>query len=312
MSWVITAKDLGWSPDLQEAAAPYASRGFCIARILRDHKISYTCLAFDEAGFHEREVVLSGRMRHQSRQRALAPAVGDWVAVDLRVQPAVMHACLPRRNTLRRQSSGPAMRQQILVANVDQVAVVTDAGVDFNLERLRRFLEMVQVSGAAALVIVNKMDLGDETHLQGLRDQLAELLPLADVIFTNARRGRGLGELRKRIHAGQTLAFVGSSGVGKSTLINRLIGERWQHTEEVNPKTGRGRHTTTHRELVLLKRGGMVVDNPGIKEVEAAAPDLIPASHGQPATGRKPRQTKMRNLQDRRDQEAEIHPNRRH
>jgi GTPase SAR1 family protein len=120
---------------------------------------------------------------------------------------------------------------------------------------------------------------------------------------------------------GQTLAFIGSSGVGKSTLINRLIGERWQDTEEVNPKTGRGRHTTTYRELILLKRGGMVVDNPGIKEVEAVADAQAPASslppgaspslRARPRAPGRPKNLRLRNLQDRREQESQLHPNRR-
>jgi ribosome biogenesis GTPase / thiamine phosphate phosphatase len=156
----------------------------------------------------------------------------------------------------------------VIAANVDVVAVVTDAGSDFNLRRMERYFSLIGRSGAKAVVLVNKSDLFSKAVNREAADEIARLWDGASVHITSALRGEGLKTLRQYLKSGVTMCIVGSSGVGKSTLVNQLYGEEWQWTGEVNEATGKGRHTTTSRELVPLDGGGLLIDNPGMREIQ--------------------------------------------
>jgi ribosome biogenesis GTPase len=263
----MTLKDLGWSPDFEHAFAPYRAKGWVPARLIRESPINFG--AFLEDG-EEIDVVLSGRVWHEAACDADLPAVGDWVAVELGDEntDSVIRAMLPRKSCFSRKMPGNSSQAQVIGANIDIVAVVTDAGPDFNIRRMERYFMLIERSGAKAVVLVNKSDLFPKEQNEQAAAEIAALWDGAAVHITSAIRGEGLKTLRKYLKKGVTMCIVGSSGVGKSTLVNQLYGEEWQWTGEVNEATGKGRHTTTSRELVPLPGGGMLIDNPGMREIQ--------------------------------------------
>ena len=263
----MTLEELGWSSDFEAVFAPYRAKGWVPARLIRETPINFG--AFLEDG-EEVDVVLSGRVWHEAENDAELPAVGDWVAVELGDEntDSVIRARLPRKSCFSRKMPGNSAQAQVIGANVDIVAVVTDAGPDFNLRRMERYFMLIERSGAKAVVLVNKSDLFPKAQNEEAAAEIAALWDDADVHITSAFKGEGLKVLKKYLKPGVTMCIVGSSGVGKSTLVNQLYGEEWQWTGEVNEATGKGRHTTTSRELVPLPDGGLLIDNPGMREIQ--------------------------------------------
>jgi ribosome biogenesis GTPase len=263
----MTLHDLGWSEFFEEAFAPYLAKGWARARLIRETTINFSALL---EGGEEIDLVLSGKVWHDAETDAQLPAVGDWVAVELggETQDHVIRAVLPRRSSFSRKMPGNSSEEQVIGANVDVVAVVTDAGSDFNLRRMERYFALVGRSKAKPVVLLNKADLFPKKHNKQAAAEIAALCPGAVVHITNALDGEGLEALLSHLGPGITMCMVGSSGVGKSTLINQLCGDDWQWTGEVNEVTGKGRHTTTARELVILPGGGMLIDNPGMREIQ--------------------------------------------
>ena len=263
----MTLKELGWNDDLKTACAAYRGKGWVPARLIRETVINYG--AFLEGG-EEIDVILCGRVWHEAVCDADLPAVGDWVMVEQgdENQPHVIRATLPRRTCFSRKLPGNSSQAQVIGANVDYVAVVTDAGPDFNIRRMERYFMLIGRSGAKAVVLVNKADLFPKEQSQQAAAEIAALWDGAAVHITNALNGDGLKVLKKYLKKGITMCVVGSSGVGKSTLVNQLYGEEWQWTSECNETTGKGRHTTTSRELVPLPGTGMLIDNPGMREIQ--------------------------------------------
>ena len=263
----MTLKELGWNSGFETAFAPYRAKGWVPARLIRETPINFG--AFLEDG-EEIDVVLCGRVWHEAACDADLPAVGDWVAVELGDEntDSVIRATLPRMSCFSRKMPGNSSQAQVIGANIDFVAVVTDAGPDFNLRRMERYFMLIERSGAKAIVLVNKSDLFPKEQNASAAAQIAALWDGASVHITSAIKAEGLKILRKYLKKGVTMCVVGSSGVGKSTLVNQLYGEEWQWTGEVNEATGKGRHTTTSRELVPLPGGGMLIDNPGMREIQ--------------------------------------------
>lgn len=263
----MTLRDLGWNDDLKTAFAPYKAKGWVPARLIRETAINYGAFLGDG---DEIDVILCGRVWHEAKCDADLPAVGDWVAVEEgnENQPHVIRASLPRRTCFSRKMPGNSSQAQVIGANIDLVAVVTDAGPDFNIRRMERYFMLIGKAGAKAVVLVNKSDLFPKEQSQEAAAEIAALWSEADVHVTSAIKGEGLKVLKKYLKKGITMCVVGSSGVGKSTLVNQLYGEEWQWVSEVNEVTGKGRHTTTSRELVPLDSGGMLIDNPGMREIQ--------------------------------------------
>ena len=269
----MTFAELGWDENFAKAFAPYAAKGWVPARLIRETPINYSAFVPDDDGddeIEEIDCVLGGKVWHEAENDADLPAVGDWVAVELGDENTdhVIRARLPRRSCFSRKMPGKTVEEQVIGANVDVVAVVTDSGPDHNPRRMERYFALIGRSGAKAVVLVNKADLFPKAHNEACAAELRELCPEADVHVTSALGGKGLNVLKKYLKEGVTMCVVGSSGVGKSTLVNQLYGEEWQWTSEVNDVTGKGRHTTTSRELVPLPKGGMLIDNPGMREIQ--------------------------------------------
>lgn len=275
MAQHITLADLGWNKRFAAEFKPYAKQGWKPARLLRDNKISYGALVIDGDDFDELDVILSGKVYHDAATDAELPAVGDWVAVEVTDDDAVIRARLTRQSCFSRRSAGQSAEEQVIAANVDVVIVVTEAGPDFSLRRMERYFTLITRSGARPVVVLNKSDLFTEKENQTAADQISALNPDAQIHITSVLKRKGLRVLRDYLKTGVTVVFIGSSGVGKSAMINALLGDDWQHIDEVNAVTGKGRHTTTARELIILPKGGILVDNPGIKEVQMWTDETI-------------------------------------
>lgn len=264
----MTLEELGWNAGFAKAweACRGAAKGWVPARLIRDNKISYGALTGDG---EELEVVMSGKIYHDAKTDAELPAVGDWVALETGAEgdETVIRALLARQSSLSRKMSGRSTEEQVIVANIDVAVVVTDAGPDLNLRRMERYFAIIARSRAKAVVLVNKADLYPAAQNQSAVEAIAALNPEADVHLTSIVNKPTLKVLKTYFQRGVTVAFTGSSGVGKSSVINYLLGDEYQWTDEVNAATGKGRHTTTARELMVLRKGGIIIDNPGIREV---------------------------------------------
>lgn len=258
----VTLADYGWTEALAEALDALPA-GLGPARVLAASSGIYRLRA------HEGEVEASvaGRLKHESASAAELPAVGDWVAY--RASPgggARIEHVLPRATRLSRKVPGKRTAEQVVAANVDTVLVVMGLDEDFSLRRAERLLATVREGGAAPVFVLSKADLCDDPVEK--KAAVEAVAPGVPVLAANIREGSGIEAIRAHIADGETAALIGSSGAGKSTLINRLLGAAVQKTGAVRATDGTGKHTTTHRELFLLPGGGMVIDNPGIREVQ--------------------------------------------
>ena len=219
----------------------------------------------------EVDAKLLGRL---GRDAAGKPAVGDWVAVEAPasagVDPRIIHV-LERRSRLSRKASGARTQEQVVAANLDAVFLVMGLDGDFNLRRLERFVAMATESGAEPVVVLTKADLAADP--EAMREQAAEASPGTTVVAVTALTNENLAPLAVHLARGRTVAMVGASGAGKSTLLNALCGEEVMRTAPVREGDDRGRHTTTHRRLVQLPGGGLLIDNPGIRELQLWADD---------------------------------------
>lgn len=275
----VTLEDLGWNETFEKEFAPFYENDWVPARLIRDNKITYGALTVDDRGrFDEYEVVMSGKVYHDAETDADLPAVGDWVALELggEDEDTVIRARLNRQSCLSRKAPGHSSEEQVIVANVSVVVVVTESGPDFNLRRMERYFTVIGRSGARPVVLVNKCDLFPEEQNLAAAESIRQLQPGVEVHLTSIKKIRALKQVLKGVlQRGASLAFIGSSGVGKSALINQLLGDEFQWTGEVNEITGKGRHTTTARELMVLKKGGIVIDNPGIREIQMWTDETI-------------------------------------
>jgi ribosome biogenesis GTPase / thiamine phosphate phosphatase len=259
----MSLQSLGWNARLETLFVPHKDRGLEPARVAREDRGRYTVL--DESGARSAE--LAGRLRHDARTRAELPAVGDWVALRPgAASSAVIDALLPRASAFVRKVAGETTEEQVVAANVDAVFLVCGLDGDFNPRRIERYLAAAWESGAEPVVVLNKADLADD--LDALTAEAGSVAPGAAVVPVSALRGDGLAGLEPWLTPGRTVALLGSSGAGKSTLVNALLGAPRQATGGVREDDSRGRHTTTHRELVPLPGGALLLDTPGMRELQ--------------------------------------------
>ncbi|MCC6164263.1 MAG: ribosome small subunit-dependent GTPase A [Acidobacteria bacterium] len=235
------------------------------ARVVLEHQHIYRV----HTGSAEHLARVTGRVRHKLGSREAFPAVGDWVALAPAAPTEDMGRIvdvLPRRGRFVRRAAGTVAEAQVVAANVDVVFLVSGLDHDFNVRRIERYLLAALEGGASPVVVLNKADL--DRNIDEVREALGPVAGQVPVALVSARTGQGLDALRAHIGVGRTAAFLGSSGVGKSTLINRLIGRDVQRTADVRESDSKGRHTTTHRELVVLPGGGLLIDTPGMRELQ--------------------------------------------
>jgi ribosome biogenesis GTPase / thiamine phosphate phosphatase len=254
---------LGWNAERDIQFAPYLAKGFIPARVAVEDKHFYRVWTAEA----ELSAQITGKLMHEARSdHSQLPKVGDWVAVKLvpNEEKAMIQAILPRRTQITRKTSGRNTAAQILATNIETVFLVTAADPTFNAARLERMLVMGHESGARPVILLNKIDLCDDIDAK-----LAEATRVAGdalVLAVCALTGRGIKKLAAQIKAGDTVAFIGTSGVGKSSLINQLYGEDLMPTIEVREQDSKGRHTTSWREMICLPKGGVVIDTPGMRE----------------------------------------------
>jgi ribosome biogenesis GTPase / thiamine phosphate phosphatase len=254
---------LGWDDGWEAAFAEHGANGLVPARVAVQHRGAYDLM-------HEHGEQRASAANRLVREEGL-PAVGDWVGIDLKSN--LIEVLLPRRTSISRKEVWLATREQILAANVDIAFLVQALPLDFNPRRLERYLAMAWESGAQPVVLLTKTDLVDD--VQPYLDQVEEVtLGSCPVLAVSARTGEGLDEFRASLEPNKTAVLLGSSGVGKSTIVNSLVGEELLPTQEVREGDQMGRHTTTRRELILIPTGGVVLDTPGIRELQLWDADL--------------------------------------
>jgi ribosome biogenesis GTPase / thiamine phosphate phosphatase len=250
----------GWNPFFQRQLDVAESDR--VARVSAEHRGAYE--VWTTGGVHA--ATLAGRLHHE---QAAIPGVGDWVVLRNTLEgdaSVVIDSILERRTLFTRGAAGRGLRMQVIAANVDLVFAVSGLDSDFNVRRIERFLARIYASGAEPAVILNKADLCDDTAAAMIEvERHCRHVP---ILVTSAVAGQGVGAVSAMIEEGTTVAFVGSSGAGKSSLINALAGGQWMPTGEVRESDSRGRHTTTHRQLIRLSGGGVVLDTPGMRELQ--------------------------------------------
>lgn len=267
----MTLSSLGWDDFFTTAFQPYHDRGFVPARVALEHKHAYE-LVSPQGEFGAE---CTGRLLHHADNRAALPAVGDWVAVRLRPGEARadIHAVLPRRTKFSRATVDDTGTEQIVATNVDTLLLVTALDQNYNLRRIERYLAVAWESGAQPVVVLNKSDLHPDPAAAQAE---VESIALGSAVITlSAQCDDGIAALDPWLVPGKTLALLGSSGVGKSTLINRILGTHRQLTAEISEAVGKGRHTTTHRELLVAPSGVLVIDTPGMRELQLWDTDVV-------------------------------------
>ena len=256
---------LSYGLDTHRITAAAAYEDLVLARVCQQQRGLYRVVT--EAG--EKAATVAGKFAYEATVNSDFPAVGDWVLLD---HNAVIQRLLPRKSAFMRRAAGTGHSAQVVAANVDLVFLTMSLNADFNLRRLERTLTVAWDSGATPVIVLTKADLCD--HVDAVLDEVAAVAIGVEVIVCSALAGDNVKAVSERIAAGQTVAFIGSSGVGKSTLINHLLGRETLATAAIREGDDKGRHTTSHRQLLLVPGGGIVIDTPGMRELQIDGADL--------------------------------------
>lgn len=265
----LTLEDLGYGPFFEDSRVKLKLDGFAVARVTSETKGAYKVKNTDG----EYLAKITGKIRHNARTKEDYPAVGDWVAIESSGEgQAVIRAILPRKTVMKRKTGdknrlGEKNDTQMMAANIDTAFIVQSIGRDYNLNRYERYFTIARDGGIEPAVILNKTDLISADELEIKLIEIKERLGEVPIFLTSTKTGEGLSELKNSIARGKTYCFLGSSGVGKSSLINILLGEGNIKTGDISVYADRGRHVTTRREMYFLKSGGIVIDNPGVREI---------------------------------------------
>ena len=255
---------LGWGDWFAEPFRSHAAQGLRPGRVAIPHNYLYQLYTAQGELMAE----AAGRLRHQTGSASGMPIVGDWVAIrpSETERKATIEAILPRLSCFSRKAAGEPTRRQFVAANIDMVFLVCGLDDDFNLRRIERYLVAIGDSGATAVIVLNKADVCHD--VDAARSATAALAPGTPIHVTSCLEDGGTDPLEAHLSPGKTVALLGSTGVGKSTIINRLLGTDRQRTRGVRSRDGRGRHTTTQRELILMPNGGLLIDTPGMRELQ--------------------------------------------
>jgi ribosome biogenesis GTPase len=261
---MLSLETFGWNRFFARSFAPFAVEGYSTGRVAVQHKTQYEL--YTEYG--ELSAETTGRMQYDAQSKKDLPVVGDWVVIRTRPQEgkATIYDILPRKSKFSRKAAGTKTEEQIVAANIDTVFLVTGLDGNFNLRRLERYLVVAWESGANPVILLNKADLCDDIDRK-VREVEAVALGVP-VVVMSAINDRGLDQVLAHVRRGTTGALLGSSGVGKSTIVNHLLGREVLKTQAVRATDDRGRQTTTRRELIMLPSGGLLMDTPGMRELQ--------------------------------------------
>ena len=258
---------LGLSKDLEECWMENYSK-YELGRISSQHRDLYKIITC------KGEVLgnISGSLRHSLEEKIEYPAVGDWVVVEMvDSDKVIIKGILPRKTVIARKVAGFKMEDQIIATNIDKIFITMSLNNDFNLRRIERYINITWDSGATPIIILTKIDVCND-----MKDKIKDLEEVAigiDILAVSSLTGEGIEEVKNNICNNDSVVFIGSSGVGKSTLINKLMGIETQETSEIG-NNDKGRHTTTHRELMILPEGGVIIDTPGMREIQLSQGDI--------------------------------------
>lgn len=259
--------NLGYNIDLENYRKDQNLDSFGVGRVISEHKERYIVKTIE----YEYDAEIIGNLRFSARNRTDFPAVGDWVAISEYDQNKVLiHSVFPRKTIIERQAVGKQGEKQIIATNIDFAFIVQAVDRDFNINRIERYLTICYTSNVVPIIILNKIDLIDDTELAELIFKVQERVNQVAVISISNETLSGIEKLKEHIKKGKTYCLLGSSGVGKSTLLNNLSGKQLMKTNTISTNTNKGRHVTSHRELIVLENGGILIDNPGMREVGIA------------------------------------------
>lgn len=263
----MTLEDLGYNIELENYRKDQNLDSFVVGRVISEHKERYIVKTTEKE--YEGEII--GNLRFSAHNRSDFPAVGDWVAIsEYDNNKVLIHSVFPRKTIIERQAVGKLGEKQIIATNIDYAFIVQAVDRDFNINRLERYLTICNSSKVKPIIILNKIDLINDTELSKLITIVQERIKQVPVIPISNESQKGIERLKKNIEKGKTYSLLGSSGVGKSTLLNNLSGKQLMKTNEISTSTNKGRHVTSHRELLVLENGGILIDNPGMREVGIA------------------------------------------
>jgi len=260
-------EDLGYNEEFENYRKKQNLDSFDVGRVISEHKESYIVKTAQKE--YDAEIV--GNLRYSADQRSDFPAVGDWVAIsEYEEDKVLIHAVYPRKTIIERQAVGKHGDKQIIAVNIDFAFIMQAVDRDFNINRIERYLTLCNASNVEPIILLNKIDLVDDAELSELVAKVKERVDKVPVIAISNETGKGIADLKENIIKGKTYCLLGSSGVGKSTLLNNLLGKQLMKTNAISTSTNKGRHVTSHRELILLNSGGILIDNPGMREVGIA------------------------------------------
>ena len=263
----MTLKDLGYTNKLEQFRIEKNLTSFEVGRIISENKERFIVKTPE----NEFEAELLGKIRFSAESRYDLPAVGDWVAFsEYDEGKGLIHAIFPRTSIIERKAVGKSGQVQIIATNIDCSLIVQAIDRDFNLNRLERYLTICHASKVDPVIVISKIDLVDDAKLTEVLDQIQKRIKNPTIITVSSHQKEGYKAIEAIIEDGKTYCLLGSSGVGKSTLLNHLMGEEVMKTSEISSSMNKGRHTTSHRELIVLKNGGIMIDNPGMREVGIA------------------------------------------
>ena len=263
----MTTEDLGYRNELEKYRKEQQLDSFGIGRVIKQHKDRYSVKTTSA----ELDCELIGNLRFTVDNKNDLPAVGDWVAIsEYDTRKGLIHAVLPRSSKLERKTVGKKGESQIIATNIDVGLIIQSVNRDFSINRLERYLTICNTSKIEPVIVLSKIDLLEEHDLESLLTQVKERIKNVAVFAISNLNKIGIDDLKSILKKGKTYCLLGSSGVGKSTLINMLTGEQIMDTGEISESIDRGRHVTTHRELIVFEHG-ILIDNPGMREVGITA-----------------------------------------